>query len=62
MRSLHIGSLSRAVASVRSSTFWVMRKAYQFLSSWSLNKFLLVTLGDLKVRIHSDMLPKWLPT
>ncbi|KAM9413087.1 uncharacterized protein ccdc142 isoform 1-T3 [Salvelinus alpinus] len=49
MRSLHIGTLSRAVASVRSSTFWVMRKAYQFLSSWSLNKFLLVTLGDLKV-------------
>ncbi|XP_071386390.1 coiled-coil domain-containing protein 142 [Centroberyx affinis] len=26
-----------------------MSKAYQFLSSWSLNKFLLITQGDLKV-------------
>ena len=39
----------RALASVQTSTLWVMGKAYQFLSSWSLNKFLLVTQGDLKV-------------
>ncbi|XP_034147824.1 uncharacterized protein ccdc142 isoform X2 [Esox lucius] len=49
MTSLRLGSYCRAVASVQTSTFWVMSKAYQFLSSWSLNKFLLITLGDLKV-------------
>ncbi|CAL8356874.1 unnamed protein product [Merluccius merluccius] len=38
-----------AVASVQSSLMWVMSKAYQFLSSWSLDKFLLITQGDLKV-------------
>ncbi|XP_046873342.1 uncharacterized protein ccdc142 isoform X2 [Hypomesus transpacificus] len=43
------GSTMRALASVQTSTLWVMGKAYQFLSSWSLNKFLLVTQGDLKV-------------
>ncbi|XP_036407391.1 uncharacterized protein ccdc142 isoform X1 [Megalops cyprinoides] len=47
--SLHLGLFSRAVASVHSSTLWVMGKAYQFLSAWALGKFLLVTLGDLKV-------------
>ncbi|XP_036425233.1 uncharacterized protein ccdc142 [Colossoma macropomum] len=47
--SYHLGLLQRAVATVQSSTFWVMSKAYQFLASWSLNKFLLVTQGDLKV-------------
>ncbi|XP_022539415.2 uncharacterized protein ccdc142 [Astyanax mexicanus] len=41
--------LRRAVATVQSSTFWVMSKAYQFLAAWALNKFLLVTQGDLKV-------------
>ncbi|XP_072520100.1 uncharacterized protein ccdc142 [Salminus brasiliensis] len=45
----HLGLLRRAVATVQSSTFWIMSKAYQFLASWSLNKFLLVTQGDLKV-------------
>ncbi|XP_029917416.1 uncharacterized protein ccdc142 isoform X2 [Myripristis murdjan] len=42
-------SVSLALASVQSSTVWVMSKACQFLSSWSLNKFLLITQGDLKV-------------
>ncbi|XP_066504576.1 uncharacterized protein ccdc142 [Hoplias malabaricus] len=45
----NLGLLRRAVTTVQSSTFWVMSKAYQFLASWSLNKFLLVTQGDLKV-------------
>ncbi|KAI3352108.1 hypothetical protein L3Q82_020920 [Scortum barcoo] len=42
-------TVNLAVASVQLSTVWVMCKAYQFLSSWSLNKFLLITQGDLKV-------------
>ncbi|KAG5845383.1 uncharacterized protein ccdc142 isoform X1 [Anguilla anguilla] len=49
LRFLQVLLLSQAVVTVHSSTFWVMSKAYQFLCSWSLNKFLLVTLGDLKV-------------
>ncbi|KAJ8262481.1 hypothetical protein GJAV_G00166960 [Gymnothorax javanicus] len=49
LRSLQMLLLSRAVVSVHSSAFWVMTKAYQFLCSWDLNKFLLVTQGDLKV-------------
>lgn len=44
----HLGLLCRSVATVKSSTVWVMSKAYQFLASWSLTKFLLVTQGDLK--------------
>ncbi|MCJ8733867.1 hypothetical protein PDJAM_G00228600 [Pangasius djambal] len=44
----HLGLLCRAHATVQSSTFWVMSKAYQFLASWSLTKFVLVTQGDLK--------------
>ncbi|XP_031443352.1 uncharacterized protein ccdc142 isoform X1 [Clupea harengus] len=44
-----LGALCRSVATVQSTTFWVMSKAYQFLSSWYLNKFLLVTQGDLVV-------------
>ncbi|XP_061108440.1 uncharacterized protein ccdc142 isoform X2 [Conger conger] len=49
LHSLQVSLLSRAMVTVHSSTFWVMSKAYQFLCSWALNKFLLVTLGDLKV-------------
>ncbi|KAJ3605592.1 hypothetical protein NHX12_027637 [Muraenolepis orangiensis] len=42
-------SAQLAVASVQSSVMWVMSKSYQFLSSWSLDKLLLITQGDLKV-------------
>lgn len=42
-------TLSLVLATVQLSAVWVMSKAYQFLSSWSLNKFLLITQGDLKV-------------
>lgn len=44
-----LDALYRSVATVQSTTFWVMSKAYQFLSSWYLNKFLLITHGDLGV-------------
>ncbi|KAG9338538.1 hypothetical protein JZ751_025594 [Albula glossodonta] len=49
LRSFRVSLLGRAVVTVHTATFWVMSKAYQFLCSWALNKFLLVTLGDLKV-------------
>ncbi|XP_028809440.1 uncharacterized protein ccdc142 isoform X1 [Denticeps clupeoides] len=48
-RSTFLDTLSRCVVSVQSSTFWIMTKAYQFLSSWALSRFLLVTLRDLVV-------------
>lgn len=41
------------LASVQISTIWVMFKAYQFLSSWSPNKFLLITQGDLSILMES---------
>ncbi|XP_060783445.1 uncharacterized protein ccdc142 isoform X3 [Neoarius graeffei] len=43
-----LGLLCRAQATVQSSIFWVVSKAYQFLASWSLTKFVLITQGDLK--------------
>ncbi|XP_071362750.1 uncharacterized protein ccdc142 [Trachinotus anak] len=46
--TLHRHSASLVLATVQLSTVWVVSKAYQFLSSWSLNKFLLITQGDLK--------------
>uniref|UniRef100_A0A3Q1G0F8 Coiled-coil domain containing 142 n=1 Tax=Acanthochromis polyacanthus TaxID=80966 RepID=A0A3Q1G0F8_9TELE len=47
--SLQRQTVSLVLASVQLSTVWVMSKAYQFLSSWSLNKFLLITQGDLNM-------------
>ncbi|XP_041654159.1 uncharacterized protein ccdc142 isoform X2 [Cheilinus undulatus] len=49
MLCLHRHTISLALATVQLSTVWVMSKSFQFLSSWSLNKFLLITQGDLKV-------------
>ncbi|XP_034738715.1 uncharacterized protein ccdc142 isoform X3 [Etheostoma cragini] len=46
-------TVSLALATAQLSTVWVVSKAYQFLSSWSLNKFLLITQGDVKVLIES---------
>uniref|UniRef100_A0A3B4T4F2 Coiled-coil domain containing 142 n=1 Tax=Seriola dumerili TaxID=41447 RepID=A0A3B4T4F2_SERDU len=46
--TLHRQSVSLVLATVQLSTFWILSKAYQFLSSWSLNRFLLITQGDLK--------------
>ncbi|XP_077434912.1 uncharacterized protein ccdc142 [Vanacampus margaritifer] len=45
----HRWTVSLTLATVQLSTVWVMSKAYQFLASWTLNKFLLITQGDLKV-------------
>ncbi|XP_040030850.2 uncharacterized protein ccdc142 isoform X2 [Gasterosteus aculeatus] len=45
---LHRITVSLVLATVQLSRVWVMSKAHQFLSSWSLNKFLLITQGDLK--------------
>lgn len=42
-------AVSLLLASVQLSTVWVVSKAYQFLSSWSPKKFLLITQGDLRV-------------
>ncbi|XP_061901355.1 uncharacterized protein ccdc142 isoform X5 [Entelurus aequoreus] len=40
-------NINLMLATVQLSTAWIMSKAYQFLSSWSLNKFLIITQGDL---------------
>ncbi|XP_035985971.1 uncharacterized protein ccdc142 isoform X3 [Fundulus heteroclitus] len=37
------------LASIQMSTVWIMSKAYQFISTWSPNKFLLITQGDLRI-------------
>ncbi|XP_034990409.2 coiled-coil domain-containing protein 142 isoform X2 [Zootoca vivipara] len=46
---LHLRLLSLSLATAHSSCYWVMSKAYQYLASWSLNQFLLVTQGDLQL-------------
>ncbi|KAJ4945679.1 hypothetical protein JOQ06_023358 [Pogonophryne albipinna] len=51
--TLQSQTVSLLLATVQLSTVWVMSKAYQFLSSWSLNKFLLISQGDLKVLSES---------
>ncbi|XP_048826234.1 uncharacterized protein ccdc142 isoform X3 [Brienomyrus brachyistius] len=48
LRCHRLGILHRSLATVHSATFWAVSKGYQFLSSWAINKFLLVTQGDLK--------------
>ncbi|XP_061643729.1 uncharacterized protein ccdc142 isoform X2 [Phyllopteryx taeniolatus] len=52
--AFHRWTLSLTLATVQLSTVWVMSKSCQFLSSWSLNKFLLITQGDLKVLSESS--------
>ncbi|XP_028657436.2 uncharacterized protein ccdc142 isoform X1 [Erpetoichthys calabaricus] len=46
---LRLAILSRCTATIHYTSIWVITKAFQFLSSWSLNQFLLVTQGDLKI-------------
>ncbi|RVE67585.1 hypothetical protein OJAV_G00104290 [Oryzias javanicus] len=46
-------TVAMVLASVQLSTVWVVSKAFQFLSSWSLNKFLLITQGDLELLMES---------
>nr|XP_014344312.1 PREDICTED: coiled-coil domain-containing protein 142 [Latimeria chalumnae]XP_014344314.1 PREDICTED: coiled-coil domain-containing protein 142 [Latimeria chalumnae] len=47
--SLRLILLNRWVATAQLSSYWVMTKAHQYLSSWSLSQFLLVTQSDLKL-------------
>ncbi|KAM6441123.1 coiled-coil domain-containing protein 142 isoform 2-T2 [Liasis olivaceus] len=47
--SLPLQMLSLAVATSHASSYWAMSKAYQYLASWSLSQFLLVTQGDLQL-------------
>ncbi|XP_042322857.1 coiled-coil domain-containing protein 142 isoform X2 [Sceloporus undulatus] len=49
LASLRLELLSLSVAIAHASCFWVMSKAYQYLASWSLSQFLLVTQGDLQL-------------
>ncbi|XP_061439743.1 coiled-coil domain-containing protein 142 [Rhineura floridana] len=46
---LRLQLLSLLVATTHASCYWVMNKSYQYLASWSLPQFLLVTQGDLQV-------------
>ncbi|XP_007896137.1 uncharacterized protein ccdc142 [Callorhinchus milii] len=41
-------TMTHCLVTVQASSYWLMTKAFQFLSFWSLNQFLLVTQGDLK--------------
>ncbi|KAG7518450.1 hypothetical protein JOB18_034471 [Solea senegalensis] len=52
--SLQRQAVNLALATVQLATVWVTYKAQHFLSSWSLNKFLLIIQGDLKVLIKSS--------
>uniref|UniRef100_A0A8B9U969 Coiled-coil domain containing 142 n=1 Tax=Anas zonorhyncha TaxID=75864 RepID=A0A8B9U969_9AVES len=46
---LRLQLLGRCLATVQASCSWLMGKAFQFLASWSLHQFLLVTQGDLQL-------------
>ncbi|XP_077588433.1 uncharacterized protein ccdc142 isoform X2 [Stigmatopora nigra] len=48
-QTFHRLTVSLTLTTIQLFTVWVMSKAYQFLSSWSLNKFFLITQGDLEV-------------
>ncbi|XP_061692044.1 uncharacterized protein ccdc142 isoform X3 [Syngnathoides biaculeatus] len=52
--AFHRWTVSLMLATVQLYTVWVMSKSYQFLSSWTLNRFLLITQGDLKVLSQSS--------
>ncbi len=43
-------TLQRLIQTCDTAVLWCNTKAYQFLSSWALGTFLLVTQSDLKVR------------
>nr|XP_047908037.1 coiled-coil domain-containing protein 142 [Anser cygnoides] len=46
---LRLQLLGRCLATVQASCSWLMGKAFQYLASWSLHQFLLVTQGDLQL-------------
>ncbi|XP_062430807.1 coiled-coil domain-containing protein 142 isoform X2 [Rhea pennata] len=47
--SLRLQLLARCLATAQAAGSWLMSKAYQYLASWSLRQFLLVTQGDLQL-------------
>ncbi|XP_062903091.1 uncharacterized protein ccdc142 isoform X3 [Mobula hypostoma] len=46
--SILVRTLSHCITTLQTSSHWLMTKGFQFLSSWSMNQFLLLTQGDLK--------------
>ncbi|XP_068800090.1 coiled-coil domain-containing protein 142 isoform X2 [Struthio camelus] len=46
---LRLQLLGRCLATAQAAGSWLMSKAYQYLASWSLRQFLLVTQGDLQL-------------
>ncbi|XP_072112721.1 uncharacterized protein ccdc142 isoform X2 [Mobula birostris] len=47
--SILVRTLSHCNTTLQTSSHWLMTKGFQFLSSWSMNQFLLLTQGDLKI-------------
>ncbi|XP_059821570.1 uncharacterized protein ccdc142 isoform X1 [Hypanus sabinus] len=47
--SILVRTLSHCITTLQTSSHWLMTKGFQFLSSWSMNQFLLLTQGDLKI-------------
>ncbi|XP_051889641.1 uncharacterized protein ccdc142 isoform X2 [Pristis pectinata] len=47
--SILVRTLSHCITTLQASSHWLMTKGFQFLSSWSMNQFLLLIQGDLKV-------------
>ncbi|XP_067838768.1 uncharacterized protein ccdc142 [Heptranchias perlo] len=47
--SISVRTMSHCIATMQTSSHWLMTKGFQFLSSWSMNQFLLVIQGDLKL-------------
>ncbi|XP_078409511.1 uncharacterized protein ccdc142 isoform X1 [Cetorhinus maximus] len=47
--SILVRTMSHCITTVQTSSHWLMTKGFQFLSSWSMNQFLLVIQADLKL-------------
>ncbi|XP_072353634.1 uncharacterized protein ccdc142 isoform X3 [Scyliorhinus torazame] len=47
--SVWVRTMSHCITTVQTSSHWLMTKGFQFLSSWSMNQFLLVIQADLKL-------------
>ncbi|XP_059505968.1 uncharacterized protein ccdc142 isoform X3 [Stegostoma tigrinum] len=47
--SILVRTVSHCITTVQTSSHWLMMKGFQFLSSWSMNQFLLVIQADLKL-------------
>ncbi|XP_078079233.1 uncharacterized protein ccdc142 isoform X2 [Mustelus asterias] len=47
--SILLRTVSHCITTVQTSSHWLVTKGFQFLSSWSMNQFLLVLQADLKL-------------